>query len=179
MLKKLTVISLFILLLPFFQTCSDKNITENRWLKNSPLEEPVTSIHSDNQNYNLTFEQLTSKKKKAITDFLELEKDLTLNGYDVALIFINDIGSFQWILFPFTTSIFINFILVILSFIRKTKAIFILSIVNIGLIILPLIPLFFGEIFEDFEQLKIGFYLLVINLSIIAFQSRSQHRNIR
>ena len=46
-LKKLTIASLFILLLPFFQTCSDKNITENSWLKDSPLAQPVTSIYSD------------------------------------------------------------------------------------------------------------------------------------
>jgi len=174
MLKKFTVISLFILLLPIFQTCSDKNITENTFLKNGPLSEPVTSIYEVEKNYNLSLDQLILRKKKAIDEFLKLKKKLTQNGYEIGFLFIQDIRSFQWILFPFTVSILINFILIILSFARKIKAVFILSIVNIGLIVLPLIPLYFGNVFEDIEQLKIGFYLLIINLALIAFQSYYQ-----
>jgi len=67
MLKKLSIISLLILFLPFFQTCSDKNISENTMLKNSPLLEEVTNNPKTDLNekeYNLTFEELTSKKKK-------------------------------------------------------------------------------------------------------------------
>jgi len=174
MLTKLTVIGLFILLHPIFQTCSDKTITENTFLKNGPLSEPVTSIYKVEKKYNLSLDQLILKKKKAIDEFLKLKKKITQNGYEIGFLFIQDIRSFQWILFPFTVSILINFILIILSFARKIKAVFILSIVNIGLIVLPLIPLYFGNIFEDIEQLKIGFYLLIINLALIAFQSYYQ-----
>lgn len=62
MLKKLSIISLLILFLPFFQTCSDKNISENTMLKNSPLLEEVKSDSKAKLNgkeYNLTFEELT------------------------------------------------------------------------------------------------------------------------
>ncbi|GEM54041.1 hypothetical protein FB1_02620 [Flavobacterium branchiophilum NBRC 15030 = ATCC 35035] len=72
MLKKLTIISLFILFFPFFQTCSDKNISENTLLKNSPLTEEVKSefkTELNGKNYNLSFEELKQKKKKAINDF--------------------------------------------------------------------------------------------------------------
>jgi len=138
------------------------------------LSEPVTSIYEVEKNYNLSLDQLILRKKKAIDEFLKLKKKLTQNGYEIGFLFIQDIRSFQWILFPFTVSILINFILIILSFARKIKAVFILSIVNIGLIVLPLIPLYFGNVFEDIEQLKIGFYLLIINLALIAFQSYYQ-----
>jgi len=41
MIKKLTILSLFLLVLPFFQTCSDKNLMENSYLRNSTLTEEV------------------------------------------------------------------------------------------------------------------------------------------
>jgi hypothetical protein len=53
-------------------------------LKNGPLweENEVTQTEISGREYNLTFEELTLKKKKAITDFVKL-KELTLNGYQI------------------------------------------------------------------------------------------------
>lgn len=177
MLKKLTIISLFILFLPFFQTCSDKNISENTLLKNSPLTEEVKSefkTELNGKDYNLSFEELTQKKKKAINDFVKLKKELTLNGYQIGKLFIEDIETPQWPFLPFTISILLNLFLIFYSFKEKPKVTLILSIVNLILIIIPLIMLYFGKIFEDIEQLKIGYYLLVFNLVIISSQSYSE-----
>jgi hypothetical protein len=177
MLKKLSIISLLILFLPFFQTCSDKDISENTILKISPLREEVKSNPKTEHNgkeYNLTLEELTLKKKKAITDFVKLKKELTINGYQIGKIFIEDIKTPQWAIFPFTISILLNVLLIIYSFKEKPKATFILGVINLILLITPLIILYFGKIFEDIEQLKIGYYLLVFNLIIIIFQSYSQ-----
>ena len=177
MLKKLSIISLLILFLPFFQTCSDKNISENTMLKNSPLLEEVKSDSKAKLNgkeYNLTFEELTLKKKKAITDFVKLKKKLTINGYQIGKIFIEDIKTPQWAIFPFTISLLLNLLIIIYSFKEKPKTIFILGVINLALLTVPLIILYFGKIFEDIEQLKIGYYLLVFNLTIIVFQSHSQ-----
>ncbi|MEW5677252.1 hypothetical protein ABGT15_13135 [Flavobacterium enshiense] len=177
MLKKLTIISLLILFLPFFQTCSDKNISENSMLKNSPLQEEVkikSKTELNGNEYNLTFEELTQKKKKAITDFVKLKKELTLNGYQIGKIFIEDIETPQWSLLPFTTSILLNLLLIFYSFKEKPKATLILGIVNLILLTIPLIVLYFGKIFEDIEQLKIGYYLLLFNLIIITFHSYSE-----
>jgi hypothetical protein len=185
MLKKLTIISLFILFLPFFQTCSDKNISENEMLKNSPLWEEViviSKIEPNGKEYNLSFEELTQKKKKAITDFVKLKKKLTLNGYEIGKLFIDDIETPQWIILPFIISILLNLFLVVYSFREKPKVTFILSGINLILLIIPpSILLYFGGIFEDIEQLKIGYYLLVFNLIIITFESYSQlkRKNIR
>lgn len=177
MLKKLTIISIFILFLPFFQTCSDNNISENTLLKNSPLTEEVKSkskTELNGKNYNLNFEELTQKKKKAINDFVKLKKELTLNGYQIGKLFIEDIETPQWSLLPFVISILLNLFLILYSFKGKPKATLILSIVNLILLILTLIMLYFGKIFEDIEQLKIGYYLLMFNFIIITFQSYSE-----
>ena len=184
MLKKLSIISFLILFLPFFQTCSDKNISENKILKNSPLWEEVkknSKTELNGKEYNLTFEELTLKKQKAITDFVILKKELTLNGYQIGKLFIEDITTPQWPLMPFSFSILINLFLIIYSFKEKPKTTLILGILNIFLLIIPLIMLYFGKIFEDIEQLKIGYYLLIYNLTIIIFESYSQlkRKNIR
>ena len=112
MLKKLSIISLLILFLPFFQTCSDKNILENTMLRNSPLAEEVKFISENEPTYNLTFKELTLKKKKAITDFVKLKKELTINGYQIGKSFFEDLESPNWILLPFTISILLNLFLV-------------------------------------------------------------------
>ena len=177
MLKKLSLISLLILFLPFFQTCSDKNISENTLLKNSPLWEQVKNnpkIEISGKEYNLTFEELTLKKKKAITDFTKLKKELTLNGYQIGKTFLEDIETPQWLLMPFSISIVINIFLVFYSFTKKPKITLILSLLNIFLLIIPLIMLYFGKIFEDIEQLKIGYYLLMFNMILMVFESKSQ-----
>lgn len=174
MLKTLSIISLFILLLPFFQTCSDKNILENPLLKNSPLTEEKNIVSKSElyeKEYILTFEELTQKKKKAIADFVQLKKDLTLNGYQMGKIFIQDISTPQWALLPFAISILLNFLLVFYSFKKKPKIILILSVVTLILLIIPLVFLYLAKLFEDIEQLKIGYYLLVFNLLMISFQS--------
>ena len=177
MLKKLTRINLLILFLPFFQTCSDKHISENSLLKNSPLLEEVKKDSNTGPNETeckLTYEELTQKKKKAITDFVKLKKELTLNGYQIGKLFIEDIETLQWSLLPFTISIVLNLLLIIFSFNEKPKTTFILGILNLITLIIQLVILYFGKIFEDIEQLKIGYYLLMLNLTIIIYQSYSE-----
>ena len=106
MLKKLTILSLIILALPFFQTCSDKNIMENSFLKNSPLEEELiepteTKIVngkeieiSQEKEYKYTFKELTEKKKETIRKFISLKKEMTSNGYQLAFQFVIQILTF-------------------------------------------------------------------------------------
>ena len=78
-------------------------------------------------------------------------------------------------LYNFFISILLNLLLVIYSFKEKPKITLYLGIVNLITLIIPLIILFyFGGIFEDIEQLKIGYYLLVFNLIIIVCESSSE-----
>ena len=177
MLKKLTIFSLFILFLPFFQTCSDNNISENIMLKNSPLSEKVinnSKAESNRKEYNFTFEELTLKKKKAITDFVKLKKELTINGYGIGKVFFEDIETPQLALLPFSISILLNLLLVFYSFKEKTKIILIVALINFLMLFISLTLLYFGKILEDIEQIKVGYYLLVFNTIIIILESYFQ-----
>ena len=177
MLKKLTIFSLFILFLPFFQTCSDKNISENSLLRNSPLSEKVIDnpkAENNGKEYNFTFEELTQKKKKTITEFVKLKKELTINGYGIGKIFIEDIETPQLALLPFSISILLNLLLIFYSFKEKPKIILILALINVAMLLITLTLLYFGKILEDLEQIKVGYYLLVFNILIIIFESYSQ-----
>lgn len=180
MLKKLSILSLLILYLPFFQTCSDKNSIEGKTLMiHSPLAEeennnPKTVI--DGKEFNLTFDELSLKKEKAIHDFIEIRKELTYNGYELFLQSIEDLKNQAWLSFSFVLLIIICCIQIILSFMEKYKAIFILGIIAICLLLLPFTLLYFAKILEDIEQLKIGFFLLLFNLTNIVFVSYSQFK---
>ena len=152
-------------------------ICSNSIFKNSPLSEKVISnskAENNGKEYNLTFEELTIKKKKAITDFVKLKKELTINGYGIGKIFIEDIETPQLALLPFSISILLNLLLIFYSFKEKPKIILILALINFTMLFISLTLLYFGKILEDLEQIKVGYYLLVFNVIIIIFESYSQ-----
>ena len=80
LLKKIALLNLIILLLPFFQTCSDKELMKNSLLKNSPLSEVVKTIHQDSifvmtgsdskeKEFQYTFDELKKRNKKLLIGF--------------------------------------------------------------------------------------------------------------
>ncbi len=94
LLRILTLLSLIILLLPFFQTCSDKELMKNSFLKNSPLLEVVKtkSIHQDSvlaiidsdskiREFQYTYNELKKKKQETVSRFISLRDEVTMNGY--------------------------------------------------------------------------------------------------
>ncbi|AWA31080.1 hypothetical protein HYN48_13840 [Flavobacterium magnum] len=185
MIKKLVVINLFILFLPFFQTCSDDNISHNKLLKNSPLSEVVdenaTEVSENEKEFNYTFEELTLKKQETIKNFNDAKQDLMVNGYEAGFIFISDLPSPPWVLLPYTISIILIFSLVIFSFLKNYRAVFFVGIANLLMLSIPLLLLYLGKIFDDINQIQIGYYLLFYNLILIIFESMSllKSKNIR
>jgi hypothetical protein len=195
MLKKLTILSLIILALPFFQTCSDKNIMENSFLKNSPLEEELiepteTKIVngkeieiSQEKEYKYTFKELTEKKKETIRKFISLKKELTSNGYQLAFQFVIQIQSkdiintIDYKSLPFFLTLIITCLLIYFSFKREPKIILILSISNFIILITHIFLLYLSDYLEDFEQVKYGYYLFLINLVLIIIESFKEKIN--
>lgn len=101
LLKKLTLLNLIILLLPFFQTCSDKELMKNSLLKNSPLSEVVKTIHQDSifvmtgsdskeKEFQYTFDELKKKKQETVDRFLSLRDEVTMNGYQLGFQFVKN-----------------------------------------------------------------------------------------
>lgn len=198
MLKKLTILSLIILALPFFQTCSDQNIMENSYLKNSPLEEDVLVTPTETKivngkeivipqekEYHYTFKELTEKKKETIRKFVSLKKEMTSNGYQLAFQFViqietkNVISTIDYTLLPFLLTVIITCLLIYFSFKRKPNIILILSVSNFIILIAHLTLLYLSDYLEDIEQIKFGYYLLLINLVLISIEAFKQKKNGR
>ncbi|MEN9876832.1 MAG: hypothetical protein RLZZ529_1829 [Bacteroidota bacterium] len=195
MLKKLTILSLIILALPFFQTCSDKNIMENSFLKNSPLQEELikpteTKIVngkeieiSQEKEYKYTFKELTEKKKETIRKFISLKKEMTSNGYQLAFQFViqiqpkDIINTIDYKSLPFFLTLIITCLLIYFSFKREPKIILILSISNFIILITHIFLLYLSDYLEDFEQVKYGYYLFLINLVLIIIESFKEKIN--
>ena len=185
-LKKLTIVSLVILALPFFQTCSDKEIMNNGYLKNSPLSEVVHApaesidgkqIYSEIKEYQYTSKELAEKKRETVDKFLALKNDLTSSGYELGFLFIkllnrNDFfNSIEFSFLPFFLTQIITVLLIYFSFKRKAKVILILSVLNILFLLADLIMMYGSDFLEDIDQIKFGYYLFVINLSLISIEA--------
>lgn len=188
LLRKLTILSLVILALPFFQTCSDKSIMANGYLRNSPLQEELVPITTDSANgegiddsklkeYHYTSKELADKKREAVNKFLIVKEDMTNNGYQLGFLFIlvldrNDFfNSIDYGYLPFFLTLIITVLLLYFAFKRKTKIILILSIINLLILMAHLAVFYYSEFLEDIDQIKFGYYLFVINLLLISIES--------
>ncbi|MCI9844735.1 hypothetical protein [Flavobacterium pectinovorum] len=197
LLKKLTLLSLIVLLLPFFQTCSDKELMKNSLLKNSPLSEVVKtkSIHQDSvlviidsdsntKEFQYTFNELKKKKQETVNRFLSLRDEATMNGYQLGIQFVqnlesnNFLDSINVLDLPFFLILIITCLLIYFSFKKKTKALLILSVLNLLLLVGYLLMYFSTGFFEDINQVKFGYYLFVINSILIIIESY-KIRNIK
>lgn len=148
-------------------------------LKNSPLAQEVSGISevkSNQKEYHLSSDELTAKKRKAIHDFLKLKKDLTKNGYQSGFVFIEEIRSFPWSVLPFSMAVLLSFLIFLYSLMEKPKVIFVLAVATLTALLIQLIILFFGKILEDIEQIKIGYYLLLLNILLIAVVANKQSK---
>ena len=72
--KKISLLSFVLLILPFFQTCSDKNIIHNRLLKGGHAMEtvpllPKEGIHVNEDRHHLSSDELFLLKEQALKSF--------------------------------------------------------------------------------------------------------------
>ena len=194
MIKKLTILSLFLLVLPFFQTCSDKNLMENSYLRNSTLIEEILPtefatksgevlVDSENvKEFHYTFQELREKKQKTIRGFLLQKHELTNSGYELGLSFIKQIdikdlrNTIDFGLLPFFLTIIISIFLVILSLFKKWKIIIILTNLNLLLLVAHLIIAYKSTSLEDIQQIKFGYYLFTLNLILIIIETIKEQK---
>jgi hypothetical protein len=169
---------------------------ENSFLNKSPLKEdaviaaPETKIVEGKEieilkekEYHYTFKELTEKKKEIIRKFISLKKEMTSNGYQLAFQFViqiepkDVINTIDYTLLPFFITIIITCLLIYFSFKRKPKIILIFSTLNFLILIAHLTLLYLSDYLEDIEQIKIGYYLFLINLVLISKEAYKQKRN--
>lgn len=147
-IKFLSTISLLIFFLPFFQTCSDKNIKkESGFLK--------------------TYQNAKTEKEKEIA-FHQAKKKFSLNGYELAM-------SFEPIFLGFTAMMVVNFTICIAT-IRGYKKLLLLSLLNLVLILFSFIIFIFALI--DLGQIRYGMYVFTANaISLFYFIYKNQELN--
>jgi len=194
MLKKLTIVSLLLLILPFFQTCSDKNLMENTLLKNSPISEQIKPIETHflngkeiNTNRNVkefhySYDELKEKKQETIKQFLWLKKDMTKNGYQLGFSFVKQLelkdllNTIDYGLLPFFLILIITVLLIFFTFKKNLKIIIVLAVLNLLLLIGQLVLTYKTEFLEDIEQIKYGYYLFLLNLVLIIVEAINQQK---
>lgn len=137
-IRILAISSLLIFFLPFFQMCSDKNIKENRFIKSYTKEK--------------------TEKEKEIA-FNQNKKDLSINGYELAMLF-------EPKTFSFTAIMFLNFTICI-SVLRGHKKLLFLSFLNLIFILFSFIILLFT--LPGFGQIRYGMYACLLNALLLFY----------
>ncbi|RWX01501.1 hypothetical protein [Flavobacterium cerinum] len=157
--RLLAGLTFLIFLCPFFQTCSDKNLLKRT------VEKGIT----------VTPEELRIEQEKSL---IESRKGNTASGYEMAFYIFNkfelqdlsDSGFYYFLCFFIV--LIISIILFYFSFKNKFRIIYLLSLINLVLVIFPMLSFYFAEILEDLNQIKYGYYLFIINTIILLLLSR-------
>mgnify|MGYP007043759019 FL=1 len=108
---------------------------------------------------------------------------MTSNGYQLAFQFViqiqpkDIINTIDYKSLPFFLTLIITCLLIYFSFKREPKIILILSISNFIILITHIFLLYLSDYLEDFEQVKYGYYLFLINLVLIIIESFKEKTN--
>ena len=182
-LKTFLIFSFLIFALPFFQTCSDKSIKENFCIEaEEEIEvETVGNIEINNIENIPKSENGISLAKKDFNNGNCLEEkrnEYTFNAYSLGFNYFNEFETKDfkdktfYIFSIFTIIIFFTFIMLIFTFLKKLKFVRILSLINFVLALLWFILLFVFDFVDELSQIKYGYYLYVLILSLIIFETR-------
>jgi len=196
-LKSLISISFLIFIFPFLQNCSDKALKDSPRYKseftgfvrdtiNTKIEYNKTTKIYDTV-INLVEVSKTEKQKIIAKDKIEKEiwlknskKEFTYNAYHLGLGNYNEFelryltDKTFYIYLNFTIIILLTIIMFILSFKRKFKHIMVISSINLLLLFIATFSLYLMEVIEDFNQIKYGYYLFVLNSILIIIESRKE-----
>jgi len=196
-LKSLICISLLIFVLPFLQTCSDKT------LKSLPRhQKEITEFTPDSVNFKIVYNKETKsndtlqnviaasnsekeyiiKKEKAEKEnrLENVIKENTFNAYELGYKIYPEfdfgylIDKTFYIFLNFTIIILLTITMLIISFRQKFKQILIISSINLFLLLIATISLYLIEVIEDFNQIKYGYYLFVLNSILIIIESKKE-----
>ena len=138
-IRILSMLSLLIFFLPFFQACSDDSIK-----RSSGFFKVYKNVRTDSEK------EIAFKKAKS---------DFTLSGYDLAM-------QFEPMLSGFTIIMIINITLFI-CFIRKHYEQLLLCFVN--LIIITLSMVYMSFLLPGIGQIKYGMYIFLLNSILLFY----------
>lgn len=196
-LKSLISISLLIFLLPFLQTCSDESLKSLPRYKGELtgfVQDSVNHkiVYNKEANSNDTLRDLIAVSKSEKDKIIKKEKadkeiwlknakrENTLNAYNLAFLNYSEFefrylkDKTFYILLNFTIIILLTITMLIMSFRKRFKQIIIISSINLLLLLIATLSLYLIELIEDFNQIKYGYYLFVLNSILIIIESRKE-----
>lgn len=194
-LRALVSFSFVLFCLPFLRTCSDNSLDK---LVPVPTESVATEIAADGTSIEDTIKiesiSKEASKKNLKKGFEErkisiekAKKEFTYNFYSLIYKTLNpedkklnstvfsDLGFYPILalLLVFISSI----TMFVLSFRERIKQISLLATANLVLLITAIILFYASQVIEDLNQIKIGFYLVLMNTIFIIIVSARMNRN--
>lgn len=194
-LRTLVSFSFVLFCLPFLRTCSDNSLDK---LVPVPTESVATETSADELSINDTVKLETVSKeaneknlKKGFEErkisIEKAKKEFTYNFYKLIYKTLNpedkklnstifsDLGFYPILalLLVFISSI----TMLILSFRERIKQISLLATANLVLLVTAIILFYASQVIEDLNQIKIGFYLVLMNTIFIIIVSVRMNRN--
>lgn len=162
-LRSLTCLTFVIFFLPFMRTCSAIEVSD--------IESEMTTPIND--------ESIKSPIQPKI------RQEHTVNFYSISALTVDNFKlenlsdtTFSP-LFGFTVILIFSITILFLAFKNKFKIIFILSISNLVILFISTLTLCFAHVIEGFNQIKIGYYLFVINTLLIIYFSKKMNRKVQ
>jgi len=195
-LRSLVSLSFLLFFLPFLRTCSDKSIEHfhSEEVTAVIVIDSAKTVIKGNDTIRI-FEApskkeekklLQQEKKNRIAKIHKAKREFTFSFYTLL---IKTLFKDKFDKNPFLEKSFYSLsgyflvlistiIMLILSFLNKMKAVQILSLINLILLSSSTILLYFCEVLEDLNQIKIGYYLIFINfILIIVFSGKALREN--
>lgn len=173
-LRTLILLSFLLFCLPFLRTCSNSSIESMNPVISEVI--PKNSVSKANSEKLLQKalddrkENIEESKEKSTYSFYGL-LDLGFVNKDTKL----DSSVFSDQSFYALLNLLLIFIsticMLIFSFFKRVTLIKILGILNILFLITSMILFYSSDILEDFNQLKVGFYLVLFNTVLIIFSA--------
>ncbi|SMC35822.1 hypothetical protein [Moheibacter sediminis] len=164
-LRALAVFSFVIFFLPFMRTCSDEEI---RFSVKEQIEVTKSTPYENN-------DFLKDEKARKLTE--DKKENYTFNFYSLSLVSLDDfrLDNFFdrtfWSFCAFTVILILSILILIFSFREKLKIIYVLSIINLIILFSSTLNLYLIKSIENINQIKIGYYLFVLNSILIVYFS--------
>jgi len=184
-LRTLVCFSFVIFCLPFLRTCSDEGVS---FLTKETIMMVEPDSHADSdaeikrqarilEEEKFREELIAEKKKESTYNFYEMLHVTFFYGepdYNISILKDKTFYPF----FGFLLNFIISVLLVPFAFLNKYNICFKLSILNLVLLLLSISGLILTGIVEDWNQIKIGQYLFVLNSILIVWTARNQKTRV-
>lgn len=167
-LRTLTVFSFVIFFLPFMRTCSDEDLMK--------MERQAVEVDQDGNEINSPTPN-TANDEKYKEELSQKKKNATFNFYSISTLVFQELNfdniqdKSDLAKIGFTVILFTSVLILFFSFTNKFKITSLLGIANLLILFCATLFLYLSEIIENLNQIKIGYYLFVLNSILIIYFS--------